>query len=71
MLAAGTCQYMTLAVETARWGGTMSAETRKDYEAPTVNDYGSLLEITAASGFSGPEDGGNKLSIHHTQPASP
>lgn len=49
----------------------MSAETREAYEAPTVKDYGDLVEITAASGFGGPEDGGAKLAIHHTAPASP
>lgn len=47
------------------------SEMRETYELPIVRDYGDLVELTAASGFSGPEDGGNKLSIHHTAPASP
>lgn len=46
-------------------------ETRESYESPIVRDYGDLVELTAASGFAGPEDGGSKLSIHHTAPASP
>jgi hypothetical protein len=33
------------------------------YEAPQVEDYGDLLELTAASGFSGAEDGGLKIDI--------
>lgn len=49
----------------------MNSETREAYEAPVVLDYGDLVELTAASGFAGPEDGGNKLAIHHTAPASP
>ena len=49
----------------------MNAETREGYEPPVVRDYGDLVELTAASGFAGPEDGGIKLSIHHTAPASP
>lgn len=50
----------------------MNAETREGYEPPVVRDYGDLVELTAASGFIGPEDGGFKLAIHHTTtPASP
>ncbi len=44
----------------------METGTGEAYEVPTVRDYGDLVELTAASGFSGPEDGGHKLSIHHT-----
>lgn len=47
------------------------SDSRETYEAPMVTDYGDILDLTAASGFSGPEDGGNKLAIHHTAPASP
>jgi hypothetical protein len=45
-----------------------------DYEAPEVVDYGDLLELTAAVGLFGTEDGGSKiLPTHHnvTPPASP
>lgn len=31
------------------------------YEAPNVEDFGSLAELTAAGDIFGPEDGGNKL----------
>jgi hypothetical protein len=49
----------------------MNTETRDAYEAPTVMDYGDLVELTAASGFTANEDGGSKLLIHHTAPSSP
>jgi hypothetical protein len=49
----------------------MKDETRNDYEAPTVEDYGDLLELTAAQGFTGVEDGGSKLLIHHSPPTAP
>lgn len=49
----------------------MSAKTREGYETPVVYDYGDLVELTAASSFTGPEDGANKLAIHHTAPAAP
>lgn len=45
-----------------------------EYEEPRVVDYGDLLEITAATGLFGTEDGGTKvLPFHHntTPPASP
>lgn len=36
------------------------------YEPPVVVDYGDLLEITAATGLFGTEDGGTKvLPFHH------
>lgn len=43
----------------------------KEFTSPVVVDYGDLLELTAASGFTGPEDGGNKLIIHHTAATAP
>jgi hypothetical protein len=37
------------------------------YEKPSLSDYGSLTDLTAAIDFSGPEDGGLKLSeAHHS-----
>jgi hypothetical protein len=41
------------------------------YEHPQVVDYGSVVDITEATGFTGPEDGGNKLLIHHSGPMLP
>ena len=38
----------------------------EEYEEPEVTDYGSLAEMTEASGFVCEEDGGSKLIIHHT-----
>jgi hypothetical protein len=35
------------------------------YSAPQVSDYGTLVDMTAAVGFTGPEDGASKLVIHH------
>ena len=35
------------------------------FETPVVRDYGTLLEMTEASGFVCEEDGGSKLLIHH------
>ena len=46
----------------------------KRYEIPTVHDYGSLIELTAATAFRGPEDGGIKLELvipHHSLPTVP
>jgi hypothetical protein len=40
------------------------------YKKPTVHDYGSLLDITSATGFTSTEDSGNKLLIHHIPPPS-
>ena len=41
------------------------------FEAPQVMDYGTLVELTEASGFTGAEDGGSKLLIHHDVPSLP
>ena len=40
------------------------------YEKPTVVDYGSLAEVTAATTIFGPEDGASKLTQdnHHSLP---
>lgn len=35
----------------------------KPYESPTVEDYGSLAELTAAGSIFGAEDAGPKFSI--------
>lgn len=36
------------------------------YERPEVADHGNLVEITAALGINGPEDGASKVvPIHH------
>ncbi len=72
MLAVGyvsaTCCVWEDAAVTEEQG---MSDTRETYELPVIEDYGDLVELTAASGFSGPEDGGSKLAIHHTAPASP
>jgi hypothetical protein len=39
--------------------------------APTITDYGSLAELTAALGISGPEDGATKSAISHVTPSLP
>jgi hypothetical protein len=41
------------------------------FEAPQVTDYGTLVELTEASGFVNAEDGGSKLLIHHVPPSVP
>lgn len=44
------------------------------YEEPAVVDYGDLLDLTAATGLFGTEDGGSKvLPNHHgtTPPQAP
>lgn len=41
------------------------------YEKPVVRDYGNLADITEATGFTGTEDGGSKLAIHHSSPQQP
>jgi len=38
------------------------------YEPPVVRDFGDLVELTQASGFTGAEDGGSKQLIHHDAP---
>ena len=40
------------------------------FEAPQVTDYGTLLDLTAATGFVAQEDGGSKLLIHHVSAPS-
>ena len=42
-----------------------------EYEEPTVSDLGDLESLTEAVAFTGPEDGGSKLLIHHSAPAAP
>jgi hypothetical protein len=46
-------------------------EQNNEYVAPAVEDYGDLVEITQATGFTGQEDGGSKLLIHHEAPSAP
>jgi hypothetical protein len=41
------------------------------YQPPVIVDYGDLLELTAAQGFTATEDGGSKLLIHHSPPSPP
>jgi hypothetical protein len=41
------------------------------FEAPVVIDYGTLAELTEATGFTAAEDGGSKILIHHVTPSSP
>ena len=41
-----------------------------EYTAPELRDYGSLQELTEATTFTGPEDGGSKLLIAHEFPMS-
>ncbi len=41
------------------------------YESPDLEDYGSLTDVTEASGLTGAEDGGSKLLIHHSGPSVP
>ena len=46
----------------------------KDYEAGSIRDYGSLIELTSADTFQGGEDGAMKLELiipHHSAPAVP
>lgn len=41
------------------------------YDAPVVQDLGSLAEMTQASGFFGTEDGATKLLPTHHEPELP
>jgi hypothetical protein len=42
------------------------------YQEPVVEDFGTLQEITEATGFVAEEDGGSKLLIHHvSNPSGP
>lgn len=43
----------------------MDKATSTSYEKPVVRDYGTVSAQTAASGLTGAEDGGNKITIHH------
>jgi hypothetical protein len=43
----------------------------REYEKPEITDYGTLVELTQASGAQGAEDGGSKNTVHHSAPASP
>lgn len=47
-------------------GVTMGTGT---YRPPEVRDYGSLIDLTAAQGLFGAEDGGSKLDPFHHVPA--
>lgn len=44
---------------------------RQRYEAPRLRDYGTIVELTQAQGFTNEEDGGSKLLIHHVGPSAP
>lgn len=57
-----------------RRSGSMRRHKVKHYEAATIRDYGSLIELTRAQFFQGPEDGAMKLELvipHHSAPATP
>lgn len=43
----------------------MDDQQQTTYDVPTVEDLGTLADLTQATGFSGAEDGGAKLAIHH------
>jgi hypothetical protein len=43
----------------------------RTYERPVIEDLGDIVEITAATAFTGSEDGGSKLLIHHSLPTVP
>ena len=43
----------------------------KKYETPVVIDYGTLVEITAATGLFGSEDGATTLIPFHHNPSAP
>jgi hypothetical protein len=52
----------------------MGRHTVKHYEAGMIRDYGSLIELTAAQVFMGPEDGAMKVELvipHHSAPVAP
>ena len=48
-----------------RQGDKGDAMEDRRYHPPLIHDYGSLVELTEASGLTGPEDGGSKMLIHH------
>lgn len=41
------------------------------YERPRVQDYGTVLQMTAAQGLFGSEDGGSKMLPNHHNPSAP
>jgi hypothetical protein len=49
----------------------MSTVDGASYTAPVITDYGDLLQITAATGFFGTEDGGTKMLPNHHNPSGP
>lgn len=43
-----------------------------EYRPPEIRDYGSIAELTKASGLAGVEDGGAKaVTFHDTAPVLP
>jgi hypothetical protein len=46
-------------------------EQQHEYNAPEVEDLGTLEDLTQAVAFTGAEDGGSKLLIHHSAPMFP
>jgi hypothetical protein len=49
--------------------GMTGVISMKAYAKPSVTDYGSLVDLTNAVDFAGPEDGATKLELlipHHT-----
>jgi hypothetical protein len=41
---------------------------RTIYEKPSITDYGTIRDLTAALGFFGPEDGASKMIPPHHEP---
>ena len=50
------------------WVWCERGRVRVAYEKPEISDYGTIEELTNATGFVGPEDGGSKLLVHHSGP---
>lgn len=46
-------------------------EHQDEYAAPEIVDLGTLSQLTLATGFTGTEDGGSKMLIHHEAPSAP
>lgn len=46
-------------------------DEQHEYAAPQVEDLGTLAELTQAQAFTGPEDGGSKMLLHHETPSPP
>ena len=56
----------------SRWASALKGEIHMgEYEKPEITDLGSLASLTEAVAFTGVEDGGSKLLIHHSAPAAP